>query len=136
MKNWLSTIQANKRLQAIMIGLYIVVTFLSLYLAQKSVIAFLLLLASLLLLYFTTFSNRIKWLVAGLVMVVLLPFAASQGEAYQSYMEVATLVGIYIAMALGLNIVVGMAGLLDLGFVAFFCHRGLHIWHFCHIAGK
>lgn len=40
MKNWLSTIQANKRLQAIMIGLYIVVTFLSLYLAQKSVIAF------------------------------------------------------------------------------------------------
>lgn len=53
-------------------------------------------------------------------MVVLLPFAASQGEAYQSYMEVATLVGIYIAMALGLNIVVGMAGLLDLGFVAFF----------------
>ncbi|ANB56819.1 branched-chain amino acid transport system / permease component family protein [Anoxybacillus sp. B7M1] len=120
MKNWLSTIQANKRLQAIMIGLYIVVTFLSLYLAQKSVIAFLLLLASLLLLYFTTFSNRIKWLVAGLVMVVLLPFAASQGEAYQSYMEVATLVGIYIAMALGLNIVVGMAGLLDLGFVAFF----------------
>ncbi|MBB5324085.1 branched-chain amino acid transport system permease protein [Anoxybacillus tepidamans] len=120
MKNWLSTIQQNKRLQAIIIGLYIVVTFLSLYLAQKSVVAFLLLLSSLLLLYFTTFSNRVKWLIGGFVLVVLLPFAASQGEAYQSYMEVATLVGIYIAMALGLNIVVGLAGLLDLGFVAFF----------------
>jgi branched-chain amino acid transport system permease protein len=35
-------------------------------------------------------------------------------------MEVATVVGIYVAMALGLNIVVGLAGLLDLGFVAFF----------------
>jgi branched-chain amino acid transport system permease protein len=35
-------------------------------------------------------------------------------------MEVATQSGIYIAMALGLNIVVGFAGLLDLGFVAFF----------------
>lgn len=120
MKNWLSTIQQNKRLQAIIVGLYIVVTFLSLYLAQKSVVAFLLLLSSLLLLYFTTFSNRVKWLIGGFVLVVLLPFAASQGEAYQSYMEVATLVGIYIAMALGLNIVVGLAGLLDLGFVAFF----------------
>jgi len=120
MKNWLHTIQQNKRLQAIIVGLYIVVTFFSLYLAQKSVVAFLLLLSSLLLLYFTTFSNRVKWLIGGVVMVVLLPLAASQGEAYQSYMEVATLVGIYIAMALGLNIVVGMAGLLDLGFVAFF----------------
>ena len=30
------------------------------------------------------------------------------------------MVGIYVSMALGLNIVVGMAGLLDLGFVAFF----------------
>jgi branched-chain amino acid transport system permease protein len=35
-------------------------------------------------------------------------------------MEVASQVGIYVAMALGLNIVVGFAGLLDLGYVAFF----------------
>lgn len=53
-------------------------------------------------------------------MIVLLPFAASAGSAYESYMEVATLVGMYVAMALGLNIVVGFTGLLDLGFVAFF----------------
>jgi branched-chain amino acid transport system permease protein len=34
--------------------------------------------------------------------------------------EVADVVGIYILMGLGLNIVVGFAGLLDLGYVAFF----------------
>ena len=34
--------------------------------------------------------------------------------------EVITLVGLYILLALGLNIVVGYAGLLDLGYVAFF----------------
>ena len=34
--------------------------------------------------------------------------------------DVLTLAGIYIVLALGLNIVVGMAGLLDLGYVAFY----------------
>ncbi|CUA80221.1 branched-chain amino acid ABC transporter permease [Anoxybacillus suryakundensis] len=120
MKKWLNVLEQNKRLQAIVIAVYIVITFISLYLAQKSVVAFLLLLSSLLFLHFTTFSHRVKWVIGIVVLSVLLPLAASQGEAYQSYMEVATLVGIYIAMALGLNIVVGLAGLLDLGFVAFF----------------
>jgi branched-chain amino acid transport system permease protein len=50
----------------------------------------------------------------------VLPFSASQGPAYQEYMNVAVMVGIFVAMALGLNIVVGLAGLLDLGFIAFF----------------
>src|SRR3989454_4916629 len=36
------------------------------------------------------------------------------------YLEVATQVGIFVALALGLNIVVGLAGLLDLGYVAFY----------------
>ncbi|WP_420850352.1 branched-chain amino acid ABC transporter permease [Peribacillus alkalitolerans] len=106
--------------QGIFLFLFIGVTSLSLFLAQKSVTAFLLLLSSLLMLYFTNFKNGTKWIIAGIILVFLLPFTASNGEAYQSYMEVATLVGIYISMALGLNIVVGMAGLLDLGFVAFF----------------
>ena len=112
--------EQNKLAHGIFLLIYIGVTSLSLYTAQKSVTAFLLLLTSLLLLYFTKFTNLTKWLIAGFVLVFLLPFTASNGDAYQSYMEVSTLVGIYIAMALGLNIVVGMAGLLDLGFVAFF----------------
>ncbi|WP_108671509.1 branched-chain amino acid ABC transporter permease [Peribacillus acanthi] len=120
MKNlWLSY-KDNQKVQGIFLLLFVGVTSLSLFLAQKSVTAFLLLLSSLLMLHFTSFKNGTKWIIAGIILVFLLPFTASNGEAYQSYMEVATLVGIYISMALGLNIVVGMAGLLDLGFVAFF----------------
>ncbi len=50
-----------------------------------------------------------------LVVLFLLP------RVLGSYLsEVADLVGFYIIMALGLNVVVGFAGLLDLGYVAFF----------------
>ncbi|WP_041580401.1 branched-chain amino acid ABC transporter permease [Bacillus sp. 1NLA3E] len=118
-KIW-SFFQANRLAQVVLFVLYVVVTTLSLYLAQKSVVAFLLLLSSLLFLYFLNLSNMLKWIIGFFILAVLLPFAASHGPAYQSYMEVATLVGIYVSMALGLNIVVGLAGLLDLGFVAFF----------------
>ncbi|WP_456279261.1 branched-chain amino acid ABC transporter permease [Bacillus sp. AK128] len=120
MKSYIEKIKDNKLTQGILLAIFILVTSLSLFLAQKSVIAFLLLLSSLLLLHFTKLNHTTKWIVAGLVLIVLLPVSASQGSAYQSYMEVVTLVGIYVAMALGLNIVVGLAGLLDLGFVAFF----------------
>ncbi|WP_458415376.1 branched-chain amino acid ABC transporter permease [Schinkia sp. CFF1] len=120
MKVFLEKIKTNKKQQAALIMAYIAVTTAALILAQKSVIAFLLLLASLLLLHFTTFGQFKKWLIAAAVLVIILPMAASRGPAYQSYMEVVCFVGIYVAMALGLNIVVGLAGLLDLGFVAFF----------------
>jgi branched-chain amino acid transport system permease protein len=43
------------------------------------------------------------------------------------YLEVATQVGIFVALALGLNIVVGLAGLLDLGYVAFYA-VGAYTW--------
>jgi len=56
----------------------------------------------------------VAWLL-GLVILLALPkFLGS----YPS--EILTTVGIYIIMGLGLNIVVGFAGLLDLGYVAFF----------------
>ncbi|HEY7598671.1 MAG TPA: hypothetical protein VH741_02000 [Candidatus Limnocylindrales bacterium] len=50
-----------------------------------------------------------------LALVVVLPFAFGQ-----SFAQVIVLVAIYILMGLGLNITLGLAGLLDLGFVAFF----------------
>ncbi|AFC30455.1 putative branched-chain amino acid ABC transporter permease [Paenibacillus mucilaginosus 3016] len=106
--------------QAVVLIAYALVTAASVHLLTKSVTAFLLLLASLLLLYYTSFSNRTKWAAGAALIFLVIPLATSGGPAYQSYMEVATQSGIYIAMALGLNIVVGFAGLLDLGFVAFF----------------
>ncbi len=47
--------------------------------------------------------------------VLLLPLGLND-----YYVDVLTLVGLYIVLALGLNIVVGMAGLLDLGYAAFY----------------
>jgi branched-chain amino acid transport system permease protein len=120
MDKLIALLKQNPLTQASIYTLFVVVTALSVYFLDKSVIAFLLLLASLLLLYFTSFTNRVKWVVGGILLVIVIPFATSGGPSYDSYMEVATQCGIYIAMALGLNIVVGFAGLLDLGFVAFF----------------
>ena len=43
------------------------------------------------------------------------------------YLEIAIQIGIYVALALGLNIVVGFVGLLNLGFVAFYA-IGAYLW--------
>jgi branched-chain amino acid transport system permease protein len=51
------------------------------------------------------------------ILVALLPFALSSGG---QLMGDATVALAYVVMALGLNIIVGFAGLLDLGYVAFF----------------
>lgn len=110
----------HKWSQVILFSIFIAVTSSALYFSQKSVVSFLLLLASLLVLHYMNLKKVTKWIVAAGLLFFLIPFASSGGPAFQSYMEVATMVGIYISMALGLNIVVGMAGLLDLGFVAFF----------------
>ena len=56
------------------------------------------------------------WLLAALfVGMIIWPFMVSRGSV-----DLATLALIYIMLGLGLNIVVGLAGLLDLGYVAFY----------------
>ncbi|MBO8164745.1 MAG: branched-chain amino acid ABC transporter permease [Brevibacillus sp.] len=90
---------------------------LALYILEKSVLAFMGILLSLLLVYYTKTSQTVKVVLGALILLVLIPLVAGDNRYY---MEVATQVGIYVAMALGLNIVVGFAGLLDLGYVAFF----------------
>jgi len=119
-KALISSLSENRLAQILLFSVYVLITSASLFLAEKSVVAFLLLLLSILILYFLNLKTVWKWIIGFVILGVLLPVSASQGPSYQSYMEVATLVGIYVAMALGLNIVVGLAGLLDLGFVAFF----------------
>ncbi|MCK2150645.1 MULTISPECIES: high-affinity branched-chain amino acid ABC transporter permease LivM [Marinobacter] len=57
-----------------------------------------------------------SWVLTGIVILALFwPFFMSRGAV-----DLATLVLIYIMLALGLNVVVGLAGLLDLGYVAFY----------------
>jgi branched-chain amino acid transport system permease protein len=67
--------------------------------------------------YPSLIQNNMQWVKIILVVVVLiiLPFFLG---SYLS--EVVNNVGIFILMGMGLNIVVGFAGLLDLGYVAFF----------------
>jgi len=57
------------------------------------------------------------------VLIVLVAAAAIMPfffESGSSFMQTATLAAAYTVMALGLNIIVGFAGLLDLGYVAFY----------------
>ncbi|MCL6517466.1 MAG: branched-chain amino acid ABC transporter permease [Alicyclobacillus sp.] len=108
------------RTQAVLLAAYTVLSAAGLAFAGPPIVWFLLLLASLLLLYYTDLPGAVKWVWAGVVVAVLLPVCASTGSSFESFMEVATQMGIYVAMALGLNVVVGFAGLLDLGFIAFF----------------
>ncbi len=60
-------------------------------------------------------SGRVILIVLGAALVASLPWLIG---LYLS--QTLFLVGLYIIMGLGLNIVVGLAGLLDLGYVAFF----------------
>ena len=90
----------------------------------RSLLAFLLFQGSILLLYFARMLPWLKLALGILALGVLMPIL---GTINGYYLEVATQVGIFVALALGLNIVVGLAGLLDLGYVAFFA-VGAYTW--------
>jgi branched-chain amino acid transport system permease protein len=70
---------------------------------------------------------RTSFVLLVIVLVGLLPFAATWGPTsfldtpITSYQNVLVYpIGMFVLMALGLNIVVGKSGLLDLGYIAFF----------------
>ncbi len=81
-----------------------------------------------------------RWLTFGLLALglALLPFLVDAGLG-RSWVRLIDLALLYVMLALGLNIVVGYAGLLDLGYVAFYAlgayvyawlaspHFGLHL---------
>jgi len=103
---------------------YIAASCLLAFYFPQSVLAFLLVEASLLLLYYMPVAARVKIFLGALVLLVLVPFL---GSVNGYYLEVAIQIGIYVALALGLNIVVGFVGLLNLGFVAFYA-IGAYLW--------
>jgi branched-chain amino acid transport system permease protein len=90
----------------------------------RSILVFLLFQGSLLYAYVAPIPGRLRAALIGVSLLVLMPVI---GTYNGYYMEVATQVGIFVALALGLNIVVGLAGLLDLGYVAFFA-VGAYSW--------
>ncbi|WP_426140578.1 high-affinity branched-chain amino acid ABC transporter permease LivM [Pseudomonas sp. DWP3-1-2] len=91
---------------------------------------------------FLTLPTTQRWIILALIMVALVwPFFGSRGAV-----DIATLILIYVMLGLGLNIVVGLAGLLDLGYVGFYAvgaysyallshYFGLGFWICLPIAG-
>jgi len=103
---------------------YIAATCFLAFLLPQSVLAFLAFQASLLLLYYVDAPRKVKLFLGVLVLFVLLP---ALGWTNGYYLEIAIQIGIFVALALGLNIVVGFVGLLNLGFVAFYA-IGAYLW--------
>jgi branched-chain amino acid transport system permease protein len=90
----------------------------------RSILLFLVFQSSLVFVYLARIST---WLRVALLTIALVVMMPAIGTYNGYYLEVATQVGIFVALALGLNIVVGLAGLLDLGYVAFFA-VGAYSW--------
>jgi len=90
----------------------------------QSLFAFLLFEASLIAIYYSSIQRKVKLWLGALVLLWLMPIL---GFINGYYLEVAIQIGIFVALALGLNIVVGFVGLLNLGFVAFYA-IGAYLW--------
>jgi branched-chain amino acid transport system permease protein len=103
---------------------YIAASFALAFFFSQSVLAFLFFEASLLVIYYAPVDSRAKFYLGAMVLLALLPFL---GSINGYYLEVAIQVGIFVTLALGLNIVVGFVGLLNLGFVAFYA-IGAYLW--------
>jgi branched-chain amino acid transport system permease protein len=60
------------------------------------------------------------WVGAGLVAIALLALPFALAQAGTAWVRITNFAILYVLLALGLNIVVGFAGLLDLGYIAFY----------------
>lgn len=104
----------------------LLLTTLLVYLSPRSVPAFLLFLVSVSLIY----VMRLRWQFRlGLALVTALIIIPVIGLRNIFYLEVIFQISVFAALALGLNIVVGFAGLLNLGYVAFYA-VGAYLWAF------
>ena len=72
-------------------------------------------------------DRRFRWLGVALIAITLavLPFALAQ--AGTAWVRITNLAILFVLLSLGLNIVVGFAGLLDLGYIAFYA-VGAYTW--------
>lgn len=103
---------------------YIALTCSVVLLYPQSVLAFLFFELSLLFLCYMSAHRKVKIAAGALVLLILMPML---GTINGYYLEIAIQIGIFVALALGLNIVVGFVGLLNLGFVAFYA-IGAYLW--------
>ncbi|HMZ06281.1 MAG TPA: hypothetical protein PK078_01600 [Anaerolineales bacterium] len=103
---------------------FLIIGTITLFQNPRSLGAFLLLMTTPLILYFMKMPLKIKAFIGLLLIVIVLPVI---GIKNIFLLEVIFQMAVFAALALGLNIVIGMAGLLDLGYVAFYA-VGAYAW--------
>lgn len=113
-----------RRFSPVLVAAYILATAYLVATLPRSLAVFLLFMGSILLMYYVKLPAWYRTVLLAVMLGVLMPFLGTRNTFY---LEVATQVGIFVALALGLNIVVGIAGLLDLGYVAFYA-VGAYTW--------
>jgi len=106
--------------------LYLAVGTALVYLSPRSLLAFLLFISSALVIFGLRLETRYKVILAAIALLILVPIV---GVRNIFYLEVIFQISVFAALALGLNIVVGFAGLLDMGYVAFYA-VGAYTWAF------
>lgn len=94
-----------------------IILFMLTLITQNITVIFILYLASIFIIFNTDFNNKVKLPILLLSLVVLLPLAVYSNTYF---IGITTQVLMYSVLAIGLNIVVGFSGLLDLGYVAFY----------------
>ena len=116
---------SSGRNAVIFLAVYMALTSLWVYFdSSRSVIVFLLFLATVLLIYKLKLSHRTKVIFAAVLALVIVPII---GVRNIFYLEVMFQICVFASLALGLNIVVGFTGLLNLGYVAFYA-VGAYLW--------
>ena len=103
---------------------FLIIGTITLFQDPRSLGAFLVLMTTPIILYFMNMPLKIKAFIGLLLIVIILPVI---GIKNIFLLEVIFQMAVFAALALGLNIVIGMAGLLDLGYVAFYA-VGAYAW--------
>jgi branched-chain amino acid transport system permease protein len=108
----------------IFLCLYLMVATLWVYFLPRSLLAFLMFVSAAGLTYALKLSSRFKLVLGLIIALVLVPII---GERNIFLLEVIFQMSVFSALALGLNIVVGFAGLLNMGYAAFYA-VGAYTW--------
>jgi len=124
MKKIFEIIGKNPMLQYALLIAYIALSTMWVYNSPDSVFGFVVFIGTMLAVYYAQIPNLAKLGFGILIMGILIPFIGA-GNLY--YLDVSTQILIYVALALGLNIVIGFSGLFNLGYAAFYA-VGAYLW--------
>jgi len=105
---------------------YLALTSVWVYFDTQNLVAFLLFLSSAIFIYYLRMTSKAKLIISLVAALIIVPVL---GIRNIFYLEVMFQICMFASLALGLNIVVGFTGLLNLGYVAFFA-VGSYTWAF------